>query len=104
MKPASTSAAYLYTGYILALAGHREQAEATIAEWRRTSRPSPVLHSMLPQCYAALGEKARALDSLEQAFSQHSSDLVWAKARPEFDSLRGEPRFAALLQKMGLTP
>ena len=28
--------------------------------------------------------------------------MIWANARPEYDSLRSEPRFIALMQKMGL--
>jgi hypothetical protein len=58
----------------------------------------------LAHCYAALGENGAALDELEQALSKHNTMLVWANVVPEFDSLRGEPRFVAVLQKMEAAP
>jgi len=94
--------ASLQIAYVRAVAGKRQEAEAIIAGQRKSR--SPAQASAIPHCYAALGERGRALDWLEQAFSQHDPHLVWAKARPEYDSLRSEPRFAALMQKMGLAP
>ena len=63
-------------------------------------------HSLGPiaQYYVAMGENGRAIDWLEQSFFRHEAGLVWAATRPEYDGLRAEPRFTALLQKMGLAP
>ena len=55
--------------------------------------------------YAIMGEKEMALGLLERAYEETSLEahittgLVY---HPEFDFLRGEPRFKALLQKIGL--
>jgi len=54
------------------------------------------------QYFALLGEKERALDRLEQAFDIGTPSLAWAPSDPALDSLHGEPRFKALLKKMGL--
>lgn len=52
--------------------------------------------------YISMGRKVSALDALEAAYAQRSCWLVNLKAEPAMDSLRGEPRFIALLDRMGL--
>ncbi|HEY3928278.1 MAG TPA: winged helix-turn-helix domain-containing protein [Candidatus Koribacter sp.] len=52
--------------------------------------------------WIGVGDKARALDCLEQAYAQHSTELNALKVDPEYDLLRGEPRFQKLLAKVGL--
>ncbi len=51
--------------------------------------------------YVALGEKEKAIESLEGAFREKAVDLRWIKAEPVFASLRDEPRFQALMKKIG---
>ena len=52
--------------------------------------------------YAFLGEKENALDNLEKAFQARAFMMAWVKAEPVFDDLRSEPRYQAILKKMGL--
>jgi DNA-binding winged helix-turn-helix (wHTH) protein/TolB-like protein len=52
--------------------------------------------------YAFLGEKEKALDNLEKAFEARAFMMAWVKADPVFDDLRSEPRYQAILKKMGL--
>ncbi len=52
--------------------------------------------------YAALGEKDQALDWLERAYEARLGILVYVKVEPLLYPLHGEPRFQALLKKMGL--
>ncbi|MGB8496237.1 MAG: winged helix-turn-helix domain-containing protein [Candidatus Acidiferrum sp.] len=52
--------------------------------------------------YAQLGEKSKALDSLEQAFDQRSLSMTELAIEPSFDPLRKDPRFQALLRRVGL--
>ena len=40
---------------------------------------------------------------LERAQAHREGALIWLKADPRFDVLRGEPRFMEILKKMGLT-
>lgn len=51
--------------------------------------------------HAKLGDTDTAFDLLEQCLSIHSTTLVWLKVAPELDSLRGDPRFQSLLQRVG---
>ena len=52
--------------------------------------------------YAYLGEKEKALNNLERACQGRDFLVPFVKADPIFDSLRGEPRYHAILDKMGL--
>ena len=50
--------------------------------------------------YAGLGDKAHALDALENAYNQRASELPLIKYDPLLDDLHGDPRFEALVQKI----
>jgi adenylate cyclase len=52
--------------------------------------------------YAQLGDKARALNALEQAHEQRSLAMTEINIEPAFDPIRSEPRFKALLQRVRL--
>ena len=52
--------------------------------------------------YAELGEKAKALDSLERAFKQHSLSMTEIAVEPAFDPIRDDPRFQSLVRRVGL--
>lgn len=44
----------------------------------------------------------RAFELLEKACRERDHDVIWLKVVPEYDHLRSDPRFAALLKKHGL--
>ena len=50
--------------------------------------------------YLGLGDRARALDHLEQALAADSQMMAWIGRDAIFDSIRSEPRFVALLRKL----
>jgi hypothetical protein len=52
--------------------------------------------------YAGLGENDRALESLRKACMQKSLDAGWIRSDLLLDSLRSDPRFQDLLQRIGL--
>jgi TolB-like protein/DNA-binding winged helix-turn-helix (wHTH) protein len=52
--------------------------------------------------YAQLGEKSKALDSLEKAFDQRSLSMTELAIEPSFDAIRPDPRFQSLLHRTGL--
>jgi TolB-like protein/DNA-binding winged helix-turn-helix (wHTH) protein/Tfp pilus assembly protein PilF len=52
--------------------------------------------------YAQLGDKNKALDALEEAYSERNFMLTEIAVEPALDPLRSEPRFKALLQRVGL--
>ena len=52
--------------------------------------------------HAALGEKAKAINQLEQGYEAREHFLIWLKVDPRLDPLRGEPRFDELVKRVGL--
>lgn len=52
--------------------------------------------------YASPGEKDKIFESLEKAYEQRNPSMYLLKAGAYFDNLRGDPRFTALLKKIGL--
>ena len=54
--------------------------------------------------YAIFGHKEEALEYLEQAYREHSPRLVCLQNDPSYDFLRSEPRYRAIVKKVGLPP
>ena len=86
----------------LVVAGRTDEARAMLAELSRRRAERYVSPWALASIHAGLGEREEALDWLERAFDERDSSLVWLKVHPRFDLLRGEPRFEALVERMGL--
>ncbi|HYO78522.1 MAG TPA: winged helix-turn-helix domain-containing protein [Thermoanaerobaculia bacterium] len=70
-----------------------------LAELSLTRDVSPVHFATV---HAARGETDRALEWLERAEATRSGWLVYLRTEPRFDALRGEARFEALVQRVGL--
>ncbi len=54
--------------------------------------------------HAWRGERDAAFAALERAVAQHEGNVVAIQVDPFLASLRGDPRFAALLRRMKLRP
>ena len=63
-------------------------------------------HGQLPAnaalAYALAGDREKAFEYLEKAYSQEDSELMAIFRLPGFDSLHSDPRWAELLRKIGL--
>jgi TolB-like protein/Tfp pilus assembly protein PilF len=51
--------------------------------------------------YVELGDHDAALDQLQAAYDLRVNDTNWIKVDPRLDPLRGDPRFQALMKKIG---
>jgi TolB-like protein/Flp pilus assembly protein TadD len=89
-------------GAAYARAGRRNDAEQTLRHWDELARAKPSGQSQRAVVLAALGERALALRMLEEAVAHHDDHLIWLKVDPQYDSLRKEARFQAVLQSLGL--
>jgi hypothetical protein len=54
--------------------------------------------------YAPLGDKEKTLEWLERAVAEHDAWVTYLNVTPEFDDLRSDPRFPALVRRIGLAP
>ena len=91
-----------WLGYAYGVTGDRTRAMAVIEELNRKSLHGYVPPFNLAIVYLGMGDSGRAMDYLEQAYSEHSQWLCWLKMDRIFDPLRKEPRFIALMKKVHL--
>ncbi len=88
-------------GYSQALAGNRKEAEKILGELKEVLPPRYVSSYSIALIYFVLGKREQALDWLEKGYEEKAFFMIWLKVDPRWDSLRSEPRFVSLLQKMG---
>ena len=96
----------IYNKYHFSLAYARMGDRARGGEYARqilndTAKTYFPLYS-LAILYTQLGQKDRAMECLDKAIQKHELYLIQAKLNPYFDPLRSDPRFIALLKKIGL--
>ena len=84
-----------------ARAGHRAAALAGLAELRRKAIEGYVSAYDLAAIHIGLGDRSSALEALEQACAERSSHMIFLRVDPVFRELRGEPRFEAVLARLG---
>jgi len=89
-------------GYIHALAGEHAEAEKVLNDLIDSTKNGSIPSTYIIFIYAALGEKEKALDWLERMYEEGSHNMLFIKTDFEFDPLRSEPRFQAILKKMNL--
>jgi TolB-like protein/Tfp pilus assembly protein PilF/class 3 adenylate cyclase len=89
-------------GYVNAVAGKQAAAKKVIKELEQVSHRKYVSSYHFALIHTGLGERDRAFESLENACKERSDSLVYLKIDPRFDDLRADPRFARVLQRIGL--
>ncbi len=91
-------------GHAYAIWGKSDEARKVMADLKDMSNQRYVAPLYIALIYAGLGDKTQALDWLEKARDDHSLLLIFIKLWPQLDGLRKEPRFQALVRRMGLQP
>jgi tetratricopeptide (TPR) repeat protein len=93
-----------FLGNAYARAGKKLEALKLIDELKQRSKRTYVPPYYLALIYTGLGEKDRALEWLEQDYRDRDAPVTWLKVEPEFDSLRSDPRFQDLVDRMNFPP
>ena len=84
-----------------ALAGEKDAALRMLTEFDKISQHREVVGYLRALLYLSLNNKEEALHWLEQGFAERDgSNISWIKVDPLLDSLHGDPRFEALVQKV----
>jgi len=89
-------------GQTYALLRRPDDARRLLDELAELAKRRHVSSTCFALIHLGLGEKERALEWLETGLRGRETALSALKAHPAYDGLRGEPRFHALLQKLGL--
>ena len=89
-------------GYCYARLNQRDEALRCLAQLTGQSSGQPAAPVSVAAIYSGLGQNSRALSALDDSASAHDCSLPLQLLNPEFDSLRNEPQFGALLEKIGL--
>ncbi len=85
-------------------AGRRDEALRTVDGLKERSKREYVNPYGIALAYVGLADKDQAFAWLHRACEEYSGWLLFAKLEPLLDPLRPDPRFAAVLRKLGLTP
>ncbi len=88
--------------HAFALAGRKDEAEKILAELKQLATERYISAYSVALVYSGLGNKNETFNSLERAFQDRADYLVFLKVDPRFDWLHNDPRFASLLDRIGL--
>ena len=81
--------------------GRRAVLQLQLNDLKMRSRKEYVSPYELAEAYAALGMKDETLKQLEDAYREHSMELVFLQGEPVFDFLHPDERYRGLVKKIG---
>lgn len=89
-------------GHALGLSGDRTAAQTVLDKLLAQSRSRYIPSTYIAAMYTSLGDRDQAFHWLDKAYGEKNDRLVYLGVDPIADPLRADPRFAALMQKVGL--
>ena len=90
-------------GYACAVSGDRAKAEQILHHLDELAKQRYVSPANRAAVYLGLGDNEKALDWLEKAYEDRDPIFWWINGDQLYDSVRGAPRFDALVQKVDRT-
>ena len=91
---------YLAWGY--GKVGRIDDARPVVAEMKETAEQKPISPMAFAWAYTGMGQKDQAIDWLEKAYETRDGTVIMLRVPEFYDVLSSEPRYHALLAKMGL--
>ncbi|HUF23367.1 MAG TPA: protein kinase [Vicinamibacterales bacterium] len=85
-----------------AIAGRESEARRAIAEFVERSRTEYASPGTIPGAYAHLGDHDVALAWMERAYHEQANAVAYFAVEPWTHTLRSDPRYQALLRRVGL--
>jgi tetratricopeptide (TPR) repeat protein len=89
-------------GQAYAMCGRRAEAQQILQALIAKSKEQYVGSLNLARIYATLGDRDRAFEYLDRAYRKYESEWPFHLRDPLWDSIRSDPRFAAILKRVGL--
>jgi TolB-like protein len=90
-----------FLGYALAKSGKRVESRAELDKLLQLAQERYVSPYNVAMIYAGLDQRDDALAWLERGYREREPRMVFLKSEPKWNSLRGDPRFRDLLQRLG---
>ena len=90
-------------GHAYAEANRKAEATLILNELKELSKERYVSSYEVAAIYVALGDNEQAFQLLERAYKEHCFHLVYLKVWPQFSTVRADPRFQNLVQRIGLS-
>jgi tetratricopeptide (TPR) repeat protein len=87
---------------VWAVGGERAEAVEMVSTLQKMAQSQYVSPMDVALVHTALGDKDRAFQWLDRAFDDQAEMLLFLKRYPPFAALRGDPRFATLLHRVGV--
>ena len=88
------------SAYGFAPSSTRKDAELLFNQLSFVLNQKYVRPSYVAGIYARIGEKDQAFDWLEKAYRERDANLLFLKTDESWDSLRADPRFLSLVQRV----
>ena len=88
-------------GYAYARADKRNEALHVLHQLEMLSQQKYVASHDIAAIYAGLGDPSKAISWLNKAYDERSYAVLLIEVEPEFDALHSDPRFQALVQRIG---
>ena len=89
-------------GQAYAICGRRAEAQRILQALLAKSKVQYVGSVNLARIYAGLGDRDRAFECLDRAYRKYASEWPLHLVDPMWDNIRSDPRFTALLKRIGL--
>jgi TolB-like protein/DNA-binding winged helix-turn-helix (wHTH) protein len=89
-------------GHVYAVSGDKGAAERVIAGLKEESVRRYVNQYELALIYVGLDQNDQAFERLDNAFREHSDQLIYLKVDPRLDPIRSDPRFKDLVRLVGI--
>ena len=90
-----------YYGGALALAGQKDQALKVLDDLLELSKKRFVSPLYIAMVYIGFDDRDKIFENLEKAYEERESFMAFINTWPQFHGLRRDPRFKAIIEKMG---
>jgi serine/threonine-protein kinase len=101
-RPGLRTVKKLMLGYACAASGNKEEASGILWELEPKLAGENRLALLSALLFTALDMKDRAFQELHRAYELREPGLLFLKVAPWLDPLRSDPRYGALVEKLGL--
>ena len=91
-----------FIGHVYGSSGDHAKAWAIIKELIEYSKTHYVPSFNFTIVYDGLGEKELGIESLQKAYANRDTDIVFIKAWSQLDRIRDDPRFQEIERQIGL--